>query len=204
VKKLFSLIVVLSLLWLSNLSAQEQVKEYVEIAPPAPRILAAPLDGNMLGRIQPGKKVEILEKREMKSGRLYSTWYRIKYKGRNGWISQYVTTGKIIRAKVGGKKKIVKAPYSDSPKIAKFDKKGKEIFKKWALKNTAITWLEYQEDGIIWVRLSPEKYTTKSNVKAIAKNIAKFYKLQTNYNKPIIVTVWDPYKAKIWGKGKLP
>ena len=38
----------------------------------------------------------------------------------------------------------------------------------------------------------------------IAEYIAKAYRLQTNYKKPIAVTIWDPYKSKIWAKSRLP
>ena len=77
-------------------------------------------------------------------------------------------------------------------------------FKKWALKNTAVTSLEYADnsDWKIWVRLSPEKYTTKKNVENIALRLAEFYKIQTKYDGLVIVTVWDS-QGSVVAKGKL-
>jgi len=81
----------------------------------------------------------------------------------------------------------------------------KNKFKKWALENTAVTYLEYPEgsDWQLWVRLKPEKYTTKANVEQIALNIARYYKLQTKFNSLVIVTVWDPNRSEIIVKGRL-
>ena len=81
----------------------------------------------------------------------------------------------------------------------------KEKFKKWALQNTAITYLEYPEksDWQIWVRLKPEKYTTKENIENIALSIARYYKLQTGFKDLVIVSVWHLRKSEIVAKGRL-
>ena len=113
--------------------------------------------------------------------------------------------GNIITEDVSTRKKVTKrAPYADKPKLAAFDQNAKESFKSWALKNTSVVWLEYQENGLIWVRLKSSKYTSKNNVQKIANYLARAYRLQTNYKKPIVVTVWDPYKSKVWAKARLP
>ena len=158
-----------------------------------------------LGRLPAGNKVEIFEKKTVRSGPLAVIWYRVKINGKNGWISQYVTMGDIITEDIDTGSKVKKrAPGADKIRKAKFDEGAKKRFKKWALNNTAVEWLEYQEDGLIWVRLNPSKYTSKKNVQKIADNLARTYRLQTNYKKPIVVTIWDPYKSKIWAKGRLP
>ena len=73
------------------------------------------------------------------------------------------------------------------------------------MKNTAVTYLEYPEDSDwqIWVRLTPDKYTTKDNVESIALQLARAYKMQTGFDKLVIVTVWHPNKAEIFAKGRL-
>ena len=82
------------------------------------RYMADPLDGKVLGRIPAGTKVQILEKREVRSGAFTITWYRVKYKGKDGWISQYSTMGNIITEDVTtGKTSTVRAPNADMPKM---------------------------------------------------------------------------------------
>lgn len=158
-----------------------------------------------LGRLPAGSKVEIFEKKTVRSGRFAVIWYRVKINGKDGWISQYVTMGDIVTEDIDTGSKVKKrAPGADKIREAKFDEGAKKSFKEWALNNTAVEWLEYQEDGLIWVRLNPSKYTSKENVQKIADDLARAYRLQANYKKPIVVTVWDPDKSKIWAKGRLP
>jgi len=77
----------------------------------------------------------------------------------------------------------------------------KRDFKNWAIENTGITDVVFQDNGYsIWVWLTPEKYTNKGNVKKIAEFIARAYKMQTGYNELVIVTVWD-YNGGIYAKG---
>ena len=100
-----------------------------------------------------------------------------------------------------GKTEISRAPHADKPKLVTFDEQAKQDFKEWALNHTAVTWLEYQGDGTIWIKLTMDKYTTKDNVTKIAEALAKYYKMQTNYQKPVVVTVWDRNENKIWAVG---
>ena len=53
-----------------------------------------------------------------------------------------------------------------------------EKFKAWCLSNTAVTDI-HVEGPSMFVSLSPEKYTTKENVSAIAGDLARAYVLQT-------------------------
>jgi len=81
----------------------------------------------------------------------------------------------------------------------------KEKFEAWALNNSAVTYLEYPEDSDwqIWVRLTPDKYTTKKNAEQIALFLARAYRLQTGFEGLVIVTIWDPEKSKVFAKGRL-
>lgn len=78
-----------------------------------------PLDDIQIGEIPAGTKVQIFEKREARSGMIYSTWYRVKYNDIVGWISQYETMGDIITENIEtGQTAVKRAPYSDTPKLA--------------------------------------------------------------------------------------
>ena len=183
-----------------------ETREFVVIDKTAPATLReAPNGRSSLGKIPAGTKLEIESKKDIRSGRLVVTWYEVNYNGRNGWISQYVTMGDIIKEDDSGKKSTIRAKGADKVRLGSFNEQAKENFKSWALKNTAVTYLEYPEgsDWQIWVRLTPDKYTTKDNVESIALQLARAYKMQTGLDKLVIVTVWHPYKAEIFAKGRL-
>lgn len=182
------------------------MREFVVIDKIAPATLRkAPNGTSSLGKIPEGTKIEIKSKKEIRSGILVVIWYEVNYEGINGWISQYVTMGDIIKEDDSGKQSSVRAEGADKVRYGNFSAKAKENFKSWAFNNTAVTYLEYPEgsDWQIWVRLTPEKYTTKDNVESIALHLAKAYKMQTGFDKLVIVTVWYPNKAKIFAKGRL-
>lgn len=184
-----------------------EIREFTIIDKANPATLREAPDGrSSLGKIPAGTKLEIKSKKDIRSGRFVVTWYEVNYNGTNGWISQYVTMGDIIKEDDSGQKNTVRAKGADAVREGTFNKEVKENFKKWALNNTAATYFEYPEgsDWQIWVKLTPDKYTTKNNVESIALQLAKAYKIQTGFNKLVIVTVWYPNKSKIFTKGRLP
>jgi len=163
----------------------------------------APNGTSSLGKIPSGTKIQIISKKEVPSGPLLVVWYEVKFKGKIGWISQYNTTGDIIKEDGEGNKHSVKEQGTDKVRFKPFDEQAKNDFKAWALKNTAVTSLEYPmgSDQMIWVKLKHEKYTTKDNVESIASNLARYYKMQTGYKNHVIVTVWHPFKDEWVAKG---
>jgi len=182
------------------------LKEFVVIDKSAPATLRdAPNGTSSLGKIPASTKIEIMSKKDIRSGMLVVTWYEVDYNGRKGWISQYVTMGDVIKEDDSGTKSTIRAKGADEVRQGTFNKQAKEDFKSWALNNTAATFLEYPEgsDWQIWLRLSPEKYTTKDNVVSIALQLARAYKMQTGFDKLVIVTVWYPNKAEVFVKGRL-
>lgn len=196
---------VLSIFTIINIG-HAAMREFVIIDKTAPATLrAAPNGTSSLGKIPAGTKIEIKSKKDIRSGRFIVTWYEVNYKGTNGWISQYVTMGDIIKEDETGKESSVRAEGADKVRLGSFNEQSKEGFKAWALNNTAVTYFEYPEgsDWQIWVRLSPDKYTTKENVESIALHLARYYKIQTGFDKLIIVTVWHPYKNEVFAKGRL-
>ena len=198
-------IAVISVIAIYNIG-HAAIREFVIIDKATPATLReAPNGTSSLGKIPAGTKIEIKSKKDIRSGMLVITWYEVEYKGKKGWISQYVTMGDIIKEDASGKKSTIRAKGADEVRHGNFDKQAKESFKSWAIKNTATTYLEYPEgsDWQIWIRLSPEKYTTKDNVESIAIQLAKAYKMQTGFDKLVIVTVWHPYKNEVFAKGRL-
>jgi hypothetical protein len=60
------------------------------------RFLSRPPDGSVLGRIPSGTKLRILDERRVQTGMTSQNWYRVKWAGKEGWISEYVTTGAVL------------------------------------------------------------------------------------------------------------
>lgn len=195
----------LSIFAISNIG-HAAMREFVIIDKTAPATLQeAPNGTSSIVKIPAGTKIEIKSKKDIRSGRLVVTWYEVNYKGQNGWISQYVTMGDIIKKDESGKESSSRVEGADKVRLGNFNGKAKEDFKKWALNNTAVTYFMYPEgsDWQIWVRLTPDKYTTKENVESIALHLAKSYKLQTGFDKLVIVTVWHPYKNEVFADSRL-
>jgi len=205
-KNLFTISILTLFVFVAIKNGHAEIKEFVVIDKTAPATLREVPNGkSSLGKIPAGTKIEIKAKKEIRSGMLVVTWYEVNYKGRNGWVSQYVTMGDIIKEDTSGKKTSVRAKGADKVRYGSFNEQAKENFKSWALNNTAVTYFEYPEgsDWQIWVRLTSDKYTTKENVESIALYLAKAYKMQTGFDKLVIVTVWYPDKNKVFAKGRL-
>lgn len=198
------ILVVSSLCLMKNSYAE--VGQFVVIDKATPAMLRETPNGTRsLGKIPAGAKIKIKSKKDIRSGMLVVTWYEVSYKGKAGWISQYVTMGDVITKDDSGKKSSARAEGADAVRYGSFDDQAKSNFKSWALKNTSATYFEYPEgsDWEIWVRLTPDKYTTKENVESIALQLARAYKMQTGFRKLVIVTVWHPLKAEVYAKGSL-
>lgn len=71
-------------------------KQYIKVGYPSPRVLDQPDNGQMLGRVEAGSLVEVLESMAVASGSLKTTWYKIRYGGGTAWLSQLGTTGDLI------------------------------------------------------------------------------------------------------------
>lgn len=198
------ILAVSSLCFLKNSYAEDRKFVVIDKATPA-TLREAPNGTRSLGKIPAGTKIEIKSQKDIRSGMLVVTWYEVSYRGKAGWISQYVTMGDVITEDDSGKKSSTRAEGADTVRQGSFDEQAKNNFKLWALNNTAATYFEYPEgsDWQIWVRLTIDKYTTKENVESIAIKIARAYKMQTGFRKLVIVTVWHPLKAEVYTKGRL-
>ncbi len=72
----------------------------------------------------------------------------------------------------------------------------KEDFSKWLLANFPITYLEFINDGEIYIRLESGEYTSREEVRRIALQIVTAYKSRTGYKNIVTVTVLkdgEPY-----------
>jgi hypothetical protein len=54
-------------------------------------------------------------------------------------------------------------------------------FQNWALDVIPVTFIEFKSDSQIWIRLPPDKYASKTQVRQIARKIAEEYKKQTGF-----------------------
>jgi len=78
----------------------KEEKTLVQIDDLAPaRLLDYPDNGNLIIRIPTKEKVEVIDSKRIKRGMTDVLWYKVKYKNYVGWISQYVTTGELIKEK---------------------------------------------------------------------------------------------------------
>ncbi|MCK9555792.1 SH3 domain-containing protein [bacterium] len=190
--------------YLPNLQAETH--QFVIISSEAPAtIRELPNGRDSLGKIPPGKKVEIFEEKTVRSGPLLVIWYKVKAKGKYGWISQYVTEGnKIIEDTDKVASEIKRIPGADKVREGPFGEEAKNNFKDWLLNTGDVKWVRLKNDYKIYVRLDSSKYTSIHNVKNIAAYIANAYRKQTNYQKPIEVIVLGSNNAKIWAEYRLP
>jgi len=72
------------------------VRHYIKVGYPSPRVLDQPDIGQMIGRVEDGSLVEVLESMAVASGSLKTTWYKIRFGKTTAWLSQLGTTGDLI------------------------------------------------------------------------------------------------------------
>jgi len=77
---------------------EEKILVQIDDLAPA-RLLDYPDNGNLIIRIPTKEKLEVIDSKRIKRGMTDVLWYKVKYKNYEGWISQYVTTGKIMKGK---------------------------------------------------------------------------------------------------------
>ena len=73
-----------------------RVAGYIKVGYPAPRVLDHPETGRMLGRVESGSMVEVLDSTVLAAGSLPTVWYQIKFGKQAAWLSILGTTGDII------------------------------------------------------------------------------------------------------------
>jgi len=72
------------------------MRHYIKVGYPSPRVLDQPENGQMLGRVEAGSLVEVLDTMAVASGSLKTTWYNIRYGAGSAWLSQLGTSGDLI------------------------------------------------------------------------------------------------------------
>lgn len=72
------------------------VSGYIKVGYPAPRVLDYPETGQMLGRVDSGSLVEVLDSTVLAAGSLPTIWYQIRFGKQTAWLSKLGTTGDII------------------------------------------------------------------------------------------------------------
>lgn len=186
--------------------AQSITREFVIICEDDPASLYEAIDSEKaLLKIPAKTKLEVKSKRDVRQGRIIVTWFEVCYKDKTGWVSQYHTTGDLIKEIASGGESSTPMPGQDDVRVGTFTKEAKKTFQEWVLQNMAVTHFEYPQgsDSSIWVRLKPDLYKTKEGAETAAVGIARAYKLQTGYEGLVIVTVWHHSKDEIFAKGNL-
>jgi hypothetical protein len=72
------------------------VTGYIKVGYPAPRVLDHPETGQMVGRVDAGSLVEVLDATVLAAGSLKTTWYQIRFGSQTAWLSELGTTGDIV------------------------------------------------------------------------------------------------------------
>ncbi|MCP3955765.1 MAG: hypothetical protein GY697_26650 [Desulfobacterales bacterium] len=73
-----------------------RITGYIKVGYPAPRVLDHPGNGQMVGRVESGSLVEVLDSTVLATGSLPTVWYQIRFGKQTGWLSKLGTTGSII------------------------------------------------------------------------------------------------------------
>jgi hypothetical protein len=179
-------------------------RRYVTIDNVGPaRVLSAPGEEPVLGRIPALARTEIFGSRDVRSGALSQTWYKVKVDGRTGWISQYTTTGEIVSESESGASTSQRAAFQSDPlaKRANYSfPTAQQAFREWTLRSGGVTWVHFESDHQIWVTLSAEKYAM-GDLKAIAQHLARAYVVQTDLERDAVVTVWNAERTRYLAKG---
>jgi hypothetical protein len=180
-------------------------KEFVTISEHDPASMYDAINGDeVLEEIPTKTKLEVKSKKDVRQGRIVLTWFEVTYKDKTGWITQYQTTGDLVTESESGKESSIRISGQDDVRLGTCTPEAKKTFKKWALDQTAVTYLEYPQgsDSSIWVTMTPDKYSSKENAESVAVNLARAYKMQTGYEGLVIVTIWHYTKDKVFAKGK--
>ena len=74
----------------------EKIMVQIDDLGPA-RLLVSPHTEDLITMIPIREKLEILDSKKVTRGMTNVIWYKVKYNNSEGWISQYVTTGKLIK-----------------------------------------------------------------------------------------------------------
>ena len=79
----------------------------------------------------------------------------------------------------------------------------KEAFKSWIIESSIVTDLEYPEgrDDHLQIKLEKDGYTTQEAAEKIAFHLARYYKMETGFIKPLTLTIIYPDRPGVFFEG---
>jgi len=158
------------------------VREYIKIGFPAPRVLDRPDDGQMLGRVESGILVEILDKTVVASGSLITDWYQIKYGSRTGWISKLGTSGNIMAQPLQPEK--TAAPRKKAAGPGPWEKLAATMIEDYGGKIISIDRLDIEESHFsLYTGMNPEQ------VRQTCENIGYYIRNSTGESPAVVVFI---------------
>ena len=156
------------------------IREFIKIGYPSPRVLDTPETGEMLGRVESGVLVEILDLKAIESASLKITWYKIKFGNREGWISKLGTTGDVIVKTVDPGKMANGSERTAGP--GPWEKLAARMIDDYRGKITSIDRLDISESHFtLYSGMNPEQ------VRQTCENIGYYIRNSTGES-PVIVT----------------
>ncbi len=134
-------------------ASEEKVEEYRTTAYNS-RLLPDPNSNKELTRIPANIKLQVLDKMTVQQGRMQNNWYKVKYKGKTGWVSGWnmkegeeLVIKSIEEMEKNYEKQIGKKPEND-PLTGKID-----IIVNWLNKNATnsnrIEYIQWYEPYVI-------------------------------------------------------
>ena len=161
-------------------AARPGLRQYIKIGFPAPRVLNWPETGQMLGRVDTGKVVEVLDYTVVSSGSLITTWYQIRFGNGSGWISKLGTTGGLIEK--SGQAEVAPVADTRSPEKNAWKTLAAAIIEDYGGKITSVDRLDVTESHFsLYTDMRPEQ------IRQTCENIGYYIRNSTGES-PVIIT----------------
>ncbi len=106
-----------------------------------------------------------------------------------------------------GEQQVGEAVEDTQPEVAEkptgLPPEDKKAFKDWVIESSIVTDLEYPEgrDDHLQIKLQQDKYTTQEAAKKIAFYLVRYYKMETGFIDPVMLTIIYPDKPGIFFEG---
>ncbi len=159
------------------------VSGYIKVGFPAPRVLDYPETGQMLGRVESGSLVEVLDSTVLAAGSLPTLWYQIRFGKQTAWLSELGTTGDIIAKPVSPEKSEDTGKATD--KVSPWEKLAATMIDDYGGKIISIDRLDITESHFsLYSGMNPEQ------VRQTCENIGYYIRNSTGES-PVVVTFID-------------
>ncbi len=160
------------------------VSGYIKVGYPAPRVLDHPETGQMLGRVESGSLVEVLDSTVLAAGSLPTVWYQIRFGKQTAWLSKLGTTGDIV-AQPAGTDNIAEAGKRPNDEISPWEKLAATMIGDYGGKIISIDRLDITESHFsLYNSMNPEQ------VRQTCENIGYYIRNSTGES-PVVVVFID-------------